>query len=351
MAAKRTLSLHARRVGSRSSAHRPGRGGRSVCGRKRRGRLHRGGRGLLGVREPAHRPGRRRLPARALRRERAHAAPRLLRRAPGAERPRRTSSSGSSSTTATRSRSSTPARCRSAVPGAVTRAMGGASPLGIRAVGGAARSRGETGARGRRPQRGAGVSPPDPRSAAALLPRGRRALRAGSRARGGRALRRTRSWRTRSTRLAVEGADCFYRGELAERIAAHVPITLDDLARYEVIEREPLAVSYRGERAPHEPAALERRPPARWSASRRSATRRPRPLGDRPRDGGAGRDAAPRRSAARRTSAPSTATATRRRSRARSARRAASSSRAPASSSTTCSERRTSSARFARGRG
>jgi gamma-glutamyltranspeptidase/glutathione hydrolase len=48
-------------------------------------------------------------------------------------------------------------------------------------------------------------------------------------------------------RLAVEGADYFYRGELAERIAAHVPITLDDLARYEVIEREPLAVSYRGE--------------------------------------------------------------------------------------------------------
>jgi gamma-glutamyltranspeptidase/glutathione hydrolase len=48
-------------------------------------------------------------------------------------------------------------------------------------------------------------------------------------------------------RLGVEGADYFYRGKLAERIAAHVPITLDDLARYEVIEREPLAVSFRGE--------------------------------------------------------------------------------------------------------
>jgi gamma-glutamyltranspeptidase/glutathione hydrolase len=48
-------------------------------------------------------------------------------------------------------------------------------------------------------------------------------------------------------RLAVEGADYFYRGELAKRIAAHVPVTLDDLARYEVIEREPLAVSYRGD--------------------------------------------------------------------------------------------------------
>ncbi len=48
-------------------------------------------------------------------------------------------------------------------------------------------------------------------------------------------------------RLASEGADHLYRGELAERIAAHVPLTLDDLARYEVIEREPLAASYRGE--------------------------------------------------------------------------------------------------------
>jgi gamma-glutamyltranspeptidase / glutathione hydrolase len=48
-------------------------------------------------------------------------------------------------------------------------------------------------------------------------------------------------------RLGAEGPDYLYRGELAERIAAHVPVTLDDLARYEVIEREPLAVSYRGD--------------------------------------------------------------------------------------------------------
>jgi len=47
-------------------------------------------------------------------------------------------------------------------------------------------------------------------------------------------------------RLADEGPEPLYRGELAERLAAHVPITLDDLARYEVIEREPLAVPYRG---------------------------------------------------------------------------------------------------------
>ena len=47
--------------------------------------------------------------------------------------------------------------------------------------------------------------------------------------------------------VAAEGAGCLYRGEFAERIAAHVPISLDDLARYEVIEREPLPASYRGE--------------------------------------------------------------------------------------------------------
>ena len=45
--------------------------------------------------------------------------------------------------------------------------------------------------------------------------------------------------------VAAEGAGCLYHGELAERIAAHVPVTLDDLARYEVIEREPFCVSFR----------------------------------------------------------------------------------------------------------
>ncbi|HKC77949.1 MAG TPA: gamma-glutamyltransferase, partial [Gaiellaceae bacterium] len=47
-------------------------------------------------------------------------------------------------------------------------------------------------------------------------------------------------------RLAREGPDCIYRGELAERIAAHVPLTLEDLAGYRVIEREPLLVPFRG---------------------------------------------------------------------------------------------------------
>ena len=47
-------------------------------------------------------------------------------------------------------------------------------------------------------------------------------------------------------RLAAEGGEYLYRGELAERIVAYVPLTLEDLARYKVIEREPLATPYRG---------------------------------------------------------------------------------------------------------
>ena len=47
-------------------------------------------------------------------------------------------------------------------------------------------------------------------------------------------------------RLAAEGPRFLYHGDLAARLAAHVPITLDDLARYEVIEREPLAAQFRG---------------------------------------------------------------------------------------------------------
>ena len=47
-------------------------------------------------------------------------------------------------------------------------------------------------------------------------------------------------------RLAAEGPRFLYQGDVAARLAEHVPITLGDLARYEVIEREPLATAYRG---------------------------------------------------------------------------------------------------------
>jgi gamma-glutamyltranspeptidase/glutathione hydrolase len=52
-------------------------------------------------------------------------------------------------------------------------------------------------------------------------------------------------------RFADDGADLFYRGELADAIVAHVragggALELDDLLSYEVVEREPVCVEYRG---------------------------------------------------------------------------------------------------------
>jgi len=47
-------------------------------------------------------------------------------------------------------------------------------------------------------------------------------------------------------RIAAAGAGVLYEGELARAIAEHVPVTLGDLASYEVIEREPVTAAYRG---------------------------------------------------------------------------------------------------------
>jgi gamma-glutamyltranspeptidase / glutathione hydrolase len=47
-------------------------------------------------------------------------------------------------------------------------------------------------------------------------------------------------------RLAAEGPEYLYRGDGAARIAAHVPLTPGDLARYEVLERAPLTAAFRG---------------------------------------------------------------------------------------------------------
>jgi gamma-glutamyltranspeptidase/glutathione hydrolase len=52
-------------------------------------------------------------------------------------------------------------------------------------------------------------------------------------------------------RLAADGASVLYRGALAERIVAHVAagggaLALEALAAYEVVEREPISVEYRG---------------------------------------------------------------------------------------------------------
>jgi gamma-glutamyltranspeptidase/glutathione hydrolase len=47
-------------------------------------------------------------------------------------------------------------------------------------------------------------------------------------------------------RIAAGGAGVLYEGELATAISAHVPVSVDDLSSYVVIEREPHAVTFRG---------------------------------------------------------------------------------------------------------
>ena len=47
-------------------------------------------------------------------------------------------------------------------------------------------------------------------------------------------------------RIALAGARVLYEGEFAQAIASHVPVSVDDLAAYEVIERDPVSVAYRG---------------------------------------------------------------------------------------------------------
>jgi gamma-glutamyltranspeptidase/glutathione hydrolase len=46
--------------------------------------------------------------------------------------------------------------------------------------------------------------------------------------------------------LADEGVDVMYRGDLCREICAHVPLTVEDFAAYEVIERAPLLAEYLG---------------------------------------------------------------------------------------------------------
>jgi len=46
--------------------------------------------------------------------------------------------------------------------------------------------------------------------------------------------------------FASDGVEQLYSGELARAVCAHVPLTLEDLGAYEVIEREPLTVSFAG---------------------------------------------------------------------------------------------------------
>ena len=64
--------------------------------------------------------------------------------------------------------------------------------------------------------------------------------------------------------IAKDGADTFYRGEIARRIAADMAknggiITYADLAQYRAIEREPVVGQYRGHASLGAAAGLDRR--------------------------------------------------------------------------------------------
>ena len=71
-------------------------------------------------------------------------------------------------------------------------------------------------------------------------------------------------------RLAADGADDFYRGDVARQVADHVReqgggLTYDDLAGYEVVPREPATVDYRGRRVRTNPPPNAGGPLIAWT--------------------------------------------------------------------------------------
>ena len=81
-------------------------------------------------------------------------------------------------------------------------------------------------------------------------------------------------------RLGAEGSRPFYEGDIAAAIVDWVAergglLTAADLAAYEVVDREPVRVGYRGRDGADQPAAVGRRDPDRASAG--DARRRARP--------------------------------------------------------------------------
>ena len=72
-------------------------------------------------------------------------------------------------------------------------------------------------------------------------------------------------------RLGAEGPEFLYTGDVAAAVSDWVLergglLTRDDLASYEVVEREPARAQYRGARGDHQPAALVGRHPDRLCA-------------------------------------------------------------------------------------
>ena len=85
-------------------------------------------------------------------------------------------------------------------------------------------------------------------------------------------------------RLGHEGAAPFYTGDIAAAIVDWVGergglLTAADLAQYEVVDREPVRVSYRGREVAHEPAAVGGRDPDRHALASLAATDRDGPPG------------------------------------------------------------------------
>src|SRR5579864_9370707 len=69
-------------------------------------------------------------------------------------------------------------------------------------------------------------------------------------------------------RIAREGAQVLYAGDIAHAIAAHVPISSVDLASYTVIEREPVIASFRGSEFRSNPPASSRSATTSTSSTR-----------------------------------------------------------------------------------
>ena len=150
---------------------------------------------------------------------------------------------------------------------------------GARPLDGARRARRRARARGGRAQRRAGLRGGDPRRPADLDARVRRAVGSARAASCARArCCATPSWARRCCGSAREGAEPFYRGDIAAAVCDWLrgrggSLSAEDLAGYAAIVREPVRRALPRPRDPHQPAALRRRHAARL----RARAARPRP--------------------------------------------------------------------------
>ena len=266
--------------------------GRCAAGGRQRGR-RRGGRraDVVRGRVAAHRPGRRRLHGRP--RGRRGPRARLLRRRARARRSRTASRPRSCRSTCASRRT----RCSASTSGPSScgaygttlglaealRALrhGAARPISRRRRR-APRARASRSCRCRRScsRCSSRSSRSTPECAAIYAPEGRLLRR-------GRHDPRCPSWATCSTASGAEGPGFLYDGDVARAVSDWVLergglLSREDLASYEVIEREPARVELPRPRGAHEPAALLGRDPDRGRARHpRAARPAARPVRDR----------------------------------------------------------------------